>query len=187
MHFKQGNQAMNKAQDTAAIVRAYIREIPDFPQPGILFRDITPLLADAYALRTAIDAMTDPYRDQQIDKIVGIESRGFLFGIPMAYQLNIGFVPVRKKGKLPYQTVAVDYALEYGINTVEVHADAVLPGQRVVIVDDLLATGGTAAAAVQLIRHLGAQVVGLAFAIELSDLKGRSHLGNLPIHTLVTY
>ncbi len=170
-----------------ARLKARIRDIPDFPEPGILFRDITPLLGDAATLRLAIDAMVAPFRGAAIDHIVGIESRGFLFGIPMAYLLGIGFIPVRKKGKLPYTTITTEYALEYGTNAVEVHADAVQPGQRVLIVDDLLATGGTAAASVSLMEQVGAEVVGLAFAIELTALEGRNRLPGKDVLTLVRY
>jgi len=173
--------------EATAQLQAHIRAIPDFPQPGILFRDITPLLGDAATLRLTIDLLAAPYRDAQIDYIVGIESRGFLFGMPLAYQLGVGFVPVRKMGKLPHQTIRAEYTLEYGTNVVEVHADAVQPGQRVVVVDDLLATGGTAAATVALMERLGAQVVGTAFVIELSGLKGRKKLANYPIHVLLSY
>lgn len=173
--------------DIETRLKTYIRDVPDFPEPGILFRDITPLLGDAAALRLSIDALTEPFRGLQIDHIVGIESRGFLFGIPMAYLLNIGFIPVRKQGKLPGKTIAVEYSLEYGKNVMEVHADAVQPGQRVVIVDDLLATGGTAAASIKLMEQIGAQVVGLAFAIELTALNGRELLGDHAFHILMRY
>ena len=168
-------------------LKAYIRDIPDFPEPGILFRDITPLLGDAGALRATIDGLAAPFQGADIDHIVGIESRGFLFGMPLAYQMGTGFVPVRKRGKLPHRTIAEEYVLEYGTNVVEVHADAVQPGQRVIIVDDLLATGGTAQAAVKLMEALGAQVVGLAFVIELTALAGRERLGGRPIHVLLRY
>jgi adenine phosphoribosyltransferase len=168
-------------------LRAVIRAVPDFPQPGILFRDITPLLGDAATLRLSIDLLAAAWRDEGIDYIVGIESRGFLFGMPLAYALGIGFVPVRKAGKLPHQTIGAEYTLEYGANTMEVHADAVQPGQRVVIVDDLLATGGTADATVTLLRQLGAEVVGLAFVIELAALNGRARLGDIPTQALITY
>jgi adenine phosphoribosyltransferase len=173
--------------EVSARLQARIRAVPDFPKPGILFRDITPLLGDPATLRLAVDALAAPYQRQRIDHIVGIESRGFIFGVPLAYMLGIGFIPVRKIGKLPARTVSVEYALEYGTAAVEVHADAVQPGQRVVIVDDLLATGGTAAATVALMRQIGAEVVGLAFVIELAVLAGRDQLPGQPIHTLVRY
>ncbi len=169
------------------LIAAHIRAIPDFPEPGILFRDITPLLADAGAMHATIDALTAPFGDARIDQVVGIESRGFLFGIPVAYLLGTGFVPIRKKGKLPSVTISEEYALEYGANTVEMHSDALRPGQRVLIVDDLLATGGTAAAATALVRLLGAEVVGLAFVIELAALNGRARLGDSPVFTLIEY
>jgi adenine phosphoribosyltransferase len=173
--------------DVAAQLRAHVRDIPDFPQPGILFRDITPLLGDAATLHLTIDLLAAPLLGMGIDYVVGIESRGFLFGMPLAYRLGTGFVPVRKAGKLPHTTLAADYTLEYGANVLEVHADAVGPGQRVVIVDDLLATGGTAAATIALMRRLGAEVVGLAFVIELAALEGRRKLADYPVHTLLTY
>lgn len=178
---------MPPTADLERFLKTYIRAIPDFPEPGILFRDITPLLGDAGALRATIEGLAAPYRAGGIDQIVGIESRGFLFGMPLAFLLGVGFVPVRKKGKLPFQTIAAEYALEYGTSVVEAHVDAVQPGSRVVIVDDLLATGGTAAATVSLMERLGAQVVGLAFVIELAALAGRARLGTQPIHSLVTY
>jgi len=171
----------------AVSLKQIIRTVPDFPEKGILFRDITPLLADATLLKQTLEALAEPYRQQPIDYIVGIESRGFLFGIPLAYLLGTGFIPIRKKGKLPATTLAAEYALEYGTNTIEVHADAVSQGKRVVIVDDLLATGGTAVASVNLMQQLGAIVVGLAFAIELTGLGGREQLSGYPITTLVQY
>ena len=174
-------------EDAQQQLKRIIRDVPDFPQPGILFRDITPLLGDAAMLRLSINLLAAPWRDGGVDGIVGIESRGFLFGMPLAYALGTGFVPVRKAGKLPHTTIAAEYTLEYGANAIEIHADAVQPGQRVVIVDDLLATGGTAAATVALLRRLGADVVGLAFVIELAALGGRAKLENLPIQTLVMY
>ncbi len=173
--------------EITAQLQAHIRSIPDFPQPGILFRDITPLLGDAATLRLTIDLLAAPFRAAQIDYIVGIESRGFLFGMPLAYQLGVGFVPVRKMGKLPHRTLQTEYTLEYGTNVLEVHADAIPPGKRVVIVDDLLATGGTAAATATLMEQLGAQVAGMAFVIELSGLAGRAKLAGIPIHVLLSY
>jgi adenine phosphoribosyltransferase len=173
--------------DAIARLQARIRDIPDFPQPGILFRDITPLLGDAATLRLSIDLLAAPYQNTPIDYIVGIESRGFLFGMPLAYKMGTGFVPVRKVGKLPHKTLSAAYTLEYGANVMEVHADAIQPGQRVVIVDDLLATGGTAAATVQLMRQLGAEVVGISFVIELIGLAGRAKVAAYPVHTLLAY
>ena len=164
-----------------------IRDIPDFPQPGIVFKDITPVLGDALALRETVDALADQINALSPDRIVAIESRGFLFGMPIAYKLGLPFSPVRKLGKLPYQTIAQEYALEYGTNTVEAHVDAIEPGDRVVIVDDLLATGGTAMAAAVLIERLGGTVVGFAFFVELAFLKGRERLDRGEIITLLTY
>ncbi len=164
-----------------------IRDIPDFPTPGILFKDITTLLKNGPAFRQALDEMTEAYKDQKIDVVVGIESRGFIFGAPLADRLGAGFVPVRKLGKLPAKTIAADYALEYGTNTIEMHADAITPGQRVLIVDDLLATGGTVQATARLVEQLDGDVIGLAFLIELKFLKGRERLLGYSITTLVEY
>src|ERR1700732_3154886 len=141
----------------------WVRDIPDFPQKGILFKDITPLLQDAAAFRSSMDRLAAHYAGSGIQTVVGVESRGFIFGAPLAYLLNCGFVPVRKFGKLPHQTVSVEYALEYGTNVVEIHTDAIRPGQRVLIVDDLLATGGTVSAAIVLVEQLGGQIGGIAF------------------------
>lgn len=165
----------------------YIRDVPDFPQPGILFRDITPLLAEPVALRYVIDAFTDRFRDEQLDAVVSIESRGFLFGAPLAYNLGLPLIPVRKPGKLPHQTMSVEYALEYGEGQLDIHRDALKPGQRVVIIDDLLATGGTAKAAARLAEMLGAKVASLAFLIELGFLNGRAELTGYDVFTLITY
>ena len=172
---------------TAEALRAKIREIPDFPKPGILFYDITTLLKDADAYREAIDLMVDPYRGEQIDLVVGMESRGFIFSAPLAYQLGAGFVPVRKLGKLPAETLTVEYALEYGSNTLEIHRDAVKSGQRVLIVDDLLATGGTVGGTIDLVERLGGEVVGLAFLVELDFLKGRERLKGRRVTSVIRY
>ncbi len=153
-----------------------IRDIPDFPTPGILFKDITPLLDDAEAFRWAADEMADRFSDTQADRVVGVEARGFILGAAVAYRLGLGFVPVRKPGKLPYNTRAVDYQLEYGTASLEAHTDALSPGQRALIVDDVLATGGTAAAAVELVSSAGAAVAGVAFLIELGFLSGREKI-----------
>ncbi len=169
------------------LARDLIRDIPDFPQPGILFKDVTPVLADAHALREIVDALSDAAAAFSPDVIVGIESRGFLFGTPIAGKLGMGFVPIRKPGKLPYQTIREEYTLEYGSNVVEIHTDAIAPGQRVVIVDDLLATGGTAAAAARLVEKLGGVVAGYCFVIELGFLGGRKLLGNAPVAALIAY
>ena len=164
-----------------------IRDIPDFPQPGILFKDITPVLADADALREVIAGMSAAATASKPDLIVGIESRGFIFGVPVAYQLGLGFAPARKAGKLPHTTIRREYALEYGAAIVEMHTDAIQKGQRVVIVDDLLATGGTAAAAAALVEELGGIVAGLCFLIELDFLKGRDRLSEYEVTSLVRY
>ncbi len=166
---------------------SFIRTIPDYPAPGVLFRDITPVLQDATALRTVIDDFAERYQNAAIDQVVGIESRGFIFGTPLAYRLGTGFVPVRKKGKLPGETIAIEYDLEYGSNVLEIHTDALRPGQRVLVVDDLLATGGTAYGTVRLIEGLGAEVVSLAFLIELRDLHGRERLAGHDVFSLLAY
>lgn len=168
-------------------LRAKIREIPDFPKPGILFYDITTLLKDPAAYRAAIDAMLAPYAGQQVDVVVGMESRGFIFSAPMAYQLGAGLVPVRKLGKLPAETISVEYALEYGTNTLEVHRDAIEPGQKVLIVDDLLATGGTVRGTVELVQRLRGEIVGLAFLVELTFLKGRDRLADQAVSAVIQY
>lgn len=168
-------------------LRAKIREIPDFPKPGILFYDITTLLKDPVAYRAAIDAMLAPYTGMAIDIVVGMESRGFIFSAPMAYQLGAGLVPVRKLGKLPAETISIEYALEYGSNTLEVHRDAIQPGQKVLIVDDLLATGGTVNGTVELVQRLKGEIAGLAFLVELGFLKGRDRLAGYAVSSVITY
>lgn len=168
-------------------LRRTIRDIPNFPIEGVLFRDITTLLKDSDAFRAAIDSLVSHYQDVPLDLIVSIESRGHIFASPLAYALHTGLVPVRKPGKLPRATASVDYALEYGANTLQLHRDAVTPGQRVLIVDDVLATGGTAAATVALVEQLGAEVAGVAVLIELTALGGRAKLGNVPLVSLISY
>lgn len=168
-------------------LRARIREIPDFPKPGILFYDITTMLKDADAFRESIQLLTEPFANEGVEIVVGMESRGFIFSAPMALQLDAGFVPVRKLGKLPAETVSVEYSLEYGTNTLEVHKDALRAGQKVLIVDDLLATGGTVHGTIELIERLKGQVVGLAFLVELLALKGRDRLEGHRIHSIVQY
>jgi adenine phosphoribosyltransferase len=163
----------------------YIRDIPDFPKKGILFKDITPLLQDAAALKAAADALTEPWKGRGIQKVVGLESRGFLFGTMVAERLGVGFIPIRKKGKLPAETLAEEYSLEYGTDQVEIHKDAVECGDHVLIVDDLLATGGTAAAAVRLVRKAGGIVDGVSFLIELDFLHGREQLDGVDTHVLI--
>ena len=164
-----------------------IRDVPDFPIKGVLFKDITTLLKDPDVYHSAIDSMTDRFRGKQIDIVVGMESRGFVFAAPLAYLLNAGLVPVRKLGKLPAETVRAEYSLEYGTNTLEMHRDAILPGQRVLIVDDLLATGGTTMATVKLVEMLGGQVAGITFLIELTFLHGREKLKGYDVHAEIQY
>lgn len=166
---------------------AKIRDIPDFPKPGIQFKDITTLLKDGPAFKAAIDGLLEQVRDRPVDAVVGMESRGFIFGAPVAYALGVGFVPVRKLGKLPADVVSVEYDLEYGSATLEMHKDALAPGARVLIVDDLLATGGTVAGTIELVKQLGGEIVALAFLIELTFLKGRDRLPGHDILTLVRY
>lgn len=170
-------------------LKAAIRAIPDYPKPGIIFRDVTTLLGDARAFRAAIDAMIAPHAGAKIDKIAGIEARGFILGGAIAHQLSIGFVPIRKKGKLPFDTLAQTYELEYGTDEVEMHTDAVSPGERVLIVDDLIATGGTAEAAIKLLRRAGAQVEGASFVIDLPELGGaeRVRAMDVPVTALVAF
>jgi len=169
-------------------LKTKIREIPDFPKPGILFYDITTLLADPEAFGQVINTFADRYREQQVEAVLGTESRGFIFGAPLALELGVPFVPVRKPGKLPFDTLSESYELEYGTDSLEVHVDAVKPGQRVVVADDLLATGGTAAATVKLARQLGAEVLETAFVIELAFLNGREKLpGDVPVYSQITY
>ncbi len=172
---------------SAEELRAKIREVPDFPKPGILFYDITTLLKDPVAYKEAIDLMLEPYADDRIDIVVGMESRGFIFSAPMAYQLDAGLVPVRKLGKLPAETITVEYALEYGSNTLEIHRDAINPGQRVLIIDDLLATGGTVQGTIELVERLKGEVVGLGFLVELDFLKGRDRLDGRRVASVIKY
>ncbi len=172
---------------SAEELRAKIREIPDFPKPGILFYDITTLLKDPVAYKESIDLMLAPYKDEPIDLVVGMESRGFIFSAPMAYLLGAGLVPVRKLGKLPAETITVEYALEYGSNTLEIHRDAIQPGQKVLIVDDLLATGGTVKGTIELVERLRGEVAGLAFLVELDFLKGRDRLDGRRVTSVIQY
>ncbi|MCL5025864.1 MAG: adenine phosphoribosyltransferase [Chloroflexi bacterium] len=173
--------------ETPVDLAAKIRDIPDFPQKGILFKDITTLLKDPDAFHCAVDMLTETYRDKVVDVVVAVESRGFILAAPVAYNLGAGFVPVRKLGKLPAESIRVDYALEYGTNTLEMHRDAIQPGQRVLIIDDLLATGGTVAATVDLVERLGGEVIGLAFLIELLFLRGREKLPGREILSLIQF
>ena len=168
-------------------IEEYVRSIPDFPEPGIIFRDITSILQDADGLHLAIDSLQDLIKDVDVDVIVGAESRGFIFGMPMAYNLHKPFVPVRKKGKLPCETISQSYDLEYGQAEIEIHKDAIKPGQKVVIVDDLIATGGTMEAAVKLIEELGGEVVKILFLMELAGLKGREKLKGYDVASVICY
>ena len=164
-----------------------IRDVPDFPQKGILFKDITTLIKDGPAFKDAIDQMTRRVRDWDVEVVVGMESRGFIFAAPLADRLGAGFVPVRKLGKLPAETLEVEYDLEYGTATLEIHRDAIKPGQHVLVVDDLLATGGTVLGTIELVRRLGGEIAGLSFMVELTALGGRAKLGEFAIHTLLAY
>lgn len=168
-------------------LESFIRTVPDFPKPGVSFRDLTPLLGDARALRAVIGRLVEPYRDDNVEIVAGMEARGFIFGALAAWQLGAGFVPLRKPGKLPAAVESVTYDLEYGSASLEVHRDALVPGRRVLLVDDVLATGGTAAASAELVRRLGAELVGCSFVAELRALGGRSRLGGLRLHTVLTY
>ena len=165
----------------------YVRSIPDFPEPGIIFRDITSILQDADGLHLAIEQLLHSLDGLEFDVVVGPESRGFIFGVPIAYEMNKGFVPVRKKGKLPCETIAAEYDLEYGSAVIEMHKDAIQPGQKVVIVDDLIATGGTIEAIIRLVEQLGGQVVKICFVMELAVLKGREKLSGYEMESLITY
>jgi adenine phosphoribosyltransferase len=168
-------------------LRELIRDIPDYPKPGILFKDITPLLADPAGLSLAVEFLTQPFRDQHIDIVVGAESRGFIFATAVARNLSAGFVPIRKPGKLPSRKLSLTYDLEYGTDTLEVHTDAIKPGQRVLLLDDLLATGGTMAACCQLVEQLGGEINGIAILIELAGLGGRKKLEKWPVHCVMRY
>ncbi len=168
-------------------LQRYIRDIPDYPKPGILFRDITPLLADSGAFDSSIRLLADPFRGRGIQKVAAVEARGFIFGGALARELGAGFVPIRKKGKLPWHTMAESYALEYGTDTLEMHTDACTPGESLLIVDDLLATGGTVAAVRRLVEKQGAVISGMAFLVELDFLHGRDLFPDLAIHTLIHY
>jgi adenine phosphoribosyltransferase len=176
-----------RATSDAADLRRLIRDVPDFPKRGVLFRDITPLLADASGLAMAVELMAQPFRGKPIDAVVGAESRGFIFGTAVAKALSVGFVPVRKPGKLPGATRRCEYQLEYGRDALEMHADALRPGQRVLIADDLLATGGTLAACCDLVRGSGALIEAVAVLIELSDLDGRARLRGCPVFSVIRY
>lgn len=165
----------------------YVRSIPDFPEPGVIFRDVTSILQDADGLNLAIDSMQSYLKDMDLDVIVGLESRGFMFGVPLAYNLHKAFVPVRKKGKLPCETISQTYDLEYGSEEIEIHKDAIRPGQKVAVVDDLIATGGTVEAAVKLIERLGGEVVKIVFLMELKGLNGREKLEGYNVDSVIRY
>jgi adenine phosphoribosyltransferase len=173
----------------AAELRAAIRTIPDYPKPGVMFRDITTLLGNAATLRRAVDELVRPWTDARVDKVAGIEARGFILGGAVAHQLRAGFVPIRKKGKLPHETVSIAYSLEYGIDQMEMHRDAVRAGERVILIDDLIATGGTATAAVRLLRSIGAEVLAACFIIDLPELGGMRQLQDMdvPVRSLITF
>lgn len=168
-------------------IEEYVRSIPDFPEPGIIFRDITSVLQDADGLQLAIDSMQACLKDTEVDVIAGTESRGFIFGVPIAYNLHKPFVPIRKKGKLPCETVSVSYELEYGSAEIEMHKDSIKPGQKVVIIDDLIATGGTIEAAIKLVEQLGGEVVKVVFLMELAGLKGRERLKGYDVASVICY
>ena len=168
-------------------IEEYVRSIPDFPEPGIIFRDVTSILQDAEGLHLAIDLMQEKLKDVEFDVVVGPESRGFIFGVPIAYNLHKPFIPIRKKGKLPCETVSVEYELEYGTATIEMHKDAIKPGQRVVIIDDLIATGGTIEAIIKMVERLGGEVVKVCFLLELAGLHGRDHLKGYSVSSVVSY
>jgi adenine phosphoribosyltransferase len=177
------------SSDTLRAIRDAIRTIPDYPKPGVMFRDITTLLGNARAFHDVVEQLSQPWRAQRIDRVAGIEARGFILGGAIAHELSAGFVPIRKKGKLPHTTVRVAYSLEYGLDEMEMHRDAVAPGERIILVDDLIATGGTAAAAVTLLRSLGAHILAACFIVDLPDLGGSAKLAALevPVRTLVAF
>ena len=176
-------------QTTVDFLRDSIRSIPDYPKPGIMFRDITTLLGNARAFRRAVDELVQPFAGSKIDQVAGMEARGFILGGAVAHQLSAGFIPIRKKGKLPHSTVSIAYSLEYGVDEMEVHTDAVKPGEKVILIDDLIATGGTAEGATKLLQKMGAEVVAACFVIDLPELGGRAKLEALgvPVRTLIAF
>jgi adenine phosphoribosyltransferase len=182
-----GDRAGTEAASAVGLVKELVRDIPDFPKPGVVYKDITPLLANAAGLASCIDAMADRFAGAAVDKVIGIEARGFIIAAPVAYRLGAGFIPLRKKGKLPWQVFSESYELEYGVATLEVHTDALTPSDRVLIIDDVLATGGTAAATCRLVQKLGSQVVGFGCIIELGFLGGRRLLQGMDIEAIVSY
>lgn len=170
-----------------SLLEKSIRNIPDFPKPGILFRDVTTLIQNKSAFKKSIDLLAKKYKGKKIDKVVGVEARGFIFGAAVANKIGAGFVPVRKKGKLPYKTISATYELEYGTDTLEIHKDAITSGEKVLIIDDLLATGGTVKAAVDLVKQLQGKIIGIGFIIELVDLHGRDKLKDYPLYSLIKF
>ncbi len=184
---KEGTAMPQKVLLEMPALEALIRDVPDFPRPGIVFKDITPLLADPAGLAMAVECLAQPFRRMDIDKVVGAESRGFIFGTALAQSLSAGFVPIRKPGKLPCATVSKGYTLEYGINELHIHRDAIAPGDTVLMVDDLLATGGTIGACCEMVESLGGEIAGVAFLIELSFLKGRDQIARYPVHSVLQY
>jgi adenine phosphoribosyltransferase len=170
-----------------SLLEKSIRSIQDFPKPGVLFRDVTTLIKNKTAFKDAVDQLAKIYKGKKIDKVAGVEARGFIFGAALAYKIGAGFVPVRKKGKLPYKTISATYALEYGTDTLEIHSDAIKPSEKVLIIDDLLATGGTVSAAIELIEKLRGKILGIGFVIELVDFKGRDKFKKYPVHSLVKF
>jgi adenine phosphoribosyltransferase len=173
--------------EVADRLAALVRDIPDFPRPGITFKDLTPLLADPHAFRAAVDGIADRFSEARVSRVLGVEARGFILAAPIAYRFGAGFTPVRKAGKLPWQVEAEEYELEYGTDLLEIHKDAIEPGERILVIDDVLATGGTAAATVRLVERLGGEVVGLGFVLELAFLDGRSRLPGRDVVSLVTF
>jgi adenine phosphoribosyltransferase len=174
-------------EDAGALIKDLIRDVPDFPKPGVTFKDITPLLADRRGLATCVEVLAGHFSGKGVDKVIGVEARGFIIAAPVAYRLRAGFVPVRKKGKLPYSVYSDTYELEYGSDTLEVHTDSLRPGERALVIDDVLATGGTAAAACRLVRKLGARTMGFGCVLELGFLGGRRKLEGLAVEALVSY
>jgi len=170
-----------------ALLEKSIRNIADFPKPGIIFRDVTTLIQNKVAFKKSIDLLAKQYKGRRIDKVVGVEARGFIFGSAIAYKIGASFVPVRKKGKLPYKTISTTYALEYGTDTLEIHQDAISPGEKILIIDDLLATGGTVKATADLVNQLGGKILGIGFVIELIDLHGKAKLKDYPVYSLVKF
>ncbi|MFA6357310.1 MAG: adenine phosphoribosyltransferase [Candidatus Omnitrophota bacterium] len=170
-----------------ALLEKSIRNIPDFPKPGILFRDVTTLIQNKDAFKKAVDLLSKKYKNKGLNKIVAVEARGFIFGAAIAHKIGAGFVPVRKKGKLPYKTISTTYELEYGTDTLEIHKDAIIPGEKILIIDDLLATGGTVEAVIKLVNQLGGKIAGIGFVIELVDLKGKEKFKDYPVFSLIKF